>query len=263
MDRSNSRPLYLGFASQKGGVGKSTLAEVLASILYYEKDIPLVVVDCDGTQESFFKLRERDRDLIGTSPDIGKALHERLAQYGKKSYQIIRSKLEQAISNTEQYLSKAPIAPQLVIFDFPGHVATSAMMELSIMMDYIISPIEADPQSLASSFAYAKTIQELGVGFAESQIQDLFLLWNKVNRSASTMVIELFSQHAQEQGLKILDARIYHSVRFSRELAQGGVKGVFRCSYLPPATTLRPQTGVDEWVEEVIQKLGLQKGTSV
>ena len=65
------------------------------------------------------------------------------------------------------------------------------------------SDIEADPQSLASSFAYAKTIQELGVGFAESQIQDLFLLWNKVNRSASTMVIELFSQHAQEQGLKM------------------------------------------------------------
>lgn len=64
MDRSNNRPLYLGSASQKGGVGKSTLAEVLASILYYEKDIPLVVVDCDGTQESFFKLRERDRDLI-------------------------------------------------------------------------------------------------------------------------------------------------------------------------------------------------------
>ena len=38
------------------------------------------------------------------------------------------------------------------------------------MMDYIISPIEADPQSLASSFAYAKTIQELGVGFAESRV---------------------------------------------------------------------------------------------
>lgn len=74
---TNSRPLYLGFASQKGGVGKSTLAEVLASILYYEKDISLVVVDCDGTQESFFKLRERDRDLIGTSPDIGKDVYRK------------------------------------------------------------------------------------------------------------------------------------------------------------------------------------------
>ena len=45
-------PIYLGFASQKGGVGKSSLAEALASILYYEKGIPLLVVDCDGTQES-------------------------------------------------------------------------------------------------------------------------------------------------------------------------------------------------------------------
>ena len=35
MDRSNSRPLYLGFASQKGGVGKSTLAEVLALSLIH------------------------------------------------------------------------------------------------------------------------------------------------------------------------------------------------------------------------------------
>ena len=63
-------PIYLGFASQKGGVGKSSLAEVLASILYYEKGIPLTVVDCDGTQESFYKLRERERNIIDESPDI-------------------------------------------------------------------------------------------------------------------------------------------------------------------------------------------------
>ena len=154
-------------------------------------------------------------------------------------------------------------APQLIIFDFPGHALTSAMMDLSITMDYIISPIEADPQSLASSFAYAKTIRDLGVGFEGSRIQDFFLLWNKINRSASTMVIDLFSQNAREQGLPIFDARIYNSVRFSRELAQGGVKGVFRCSYLPPATTLRPQTGVDEWVREVMEKLNLKTEDSV
>ncbi len=263
MNSKTEHPIYLGFASQKGGVGKSSLAEVLASILYYEKDISLVVVDCDGTQESFYKLRERDRDLINHSPDIGNALHERLARYGKKSYQIIRSNVERAISDTDRYLNRVATPPRLVIFDFPGHTATSAMMELSIMMDYIISPIEADPQSLVSSFAYAKTIQELGVGFAESRIEEIYLLWNKVNRNASTMVIDLFSHNAQEQGMKIFDTRIYHSVRFSRELAQSGVKGVFRCSYLPPAPTLRPQTGVDEWVAEVLEKLKLQGGESL
>ena len=63
-------PIYLGFASQKGGVGKSSLAETLASILYYEKGIPLLVVDCDGTQESFYKLRERERALQRSPPSL-------------------------------------------------------------------------------------------------------------------------------------------------------------------------------------------------
>ena len=259
MEKKKNNPIYLGFASQKGGVGKSSLAEVLASILYYEKNISLAVVDCDGTQESFYKLRERDRDLIESSPELG----ECLSRYGKKSYHIIRSKPERAVSDVMKYFRKMKTAPQLIIFDFPGHALTSAMMDLSITMDYIISPIEADPQSLASSFAYAKTIRDLGVGFEGSRIQDFFLLWNKINRSASTMVIDLFSQNAREQGLPIFDARIYNSVRFSRELAQGGVKGVFRCSYLPPATTLRPQTGVDEWVREVMEKLNLKTEDSV
>ena len=162
-----------------------------------------------------------------------------------------------------KYLRKMKTAPQLIIFDFPGHALTSAMMDLSITMDYIISPIEADPQSLASSFAYAKTIRDLGVGFEGSRIQDFFLLWNKINRSASTTVIDLFSQNAEEQGLPIFDTRIYNSVRFSRELAQGGVKGVFRCSYLPPAPALRPQTGVDEWVMEIMEKLNLKTENGV
>ena len=36
-------------------------------------------------------------------------------------------------------------------------------MELSLQMDYILSPIEADIQSLVSCLAYAKTITEIGV----------------------------------------------------------------------------------------------------
>ena len=43
---TKKQPVFLGFASQKGGVGKSSLAEVLASILYYEKGVSLQ----DGTE---------------------------------------------------------------------------------------------------------------------------------------------------------------------------------------------------------------------
>ena len=70
MQSSRPRPIYLGSSSQKGGVGKSTLAEILSSMLYYEEGISLFVVDCDLTQDSFFKLREREKETIGEDPAL-------------------------------------------------------------------------------------------------------------------------------------------------------------------------------------------------
>ncbi len=250
-------PIYLGFASQKGGVGKSSLAEVLASILYYEKGIPLVVVDCDGTQESFYKLRERERNIIDESPDIAEQLKAFFTKFGKRAYTIFRTKPEDALRQVKQLLKQTEEDIRLVIFDFPGHAGTEELLNLSVEMDYIISPIEADPQSLVSSFAYAQTVRDLGISLEDARIQDLLLLWNKINRSASTVVIDHYSDYAKAEDIKIFDTRIYHSVKFARELAQGGVKGVFRSSYLPPAASLRAGTGVNEWVEEVCRRFNI------
>ena len=178
-------PIYLGFASQKGGVGKSSLAEALASILYYEKGIPLLVVDCDGTQESFFKQRERERTLIEDYKELSDQLMAHFTRFGKPAYPIIRSRPGRAIGDAEVFLRKTDKTAALVIFDFPGHAGAEELLELSIGMDYIITPIEADPQSLVSGFAYAQTIRDLGVSFGDARIRDLLLLWNKINRSAN------------------------------------------------------------------------------
>jgi len=144
-------PIYLGFASQKGGVGKSSLAETLASILYYEKGIPLLVVDCDGTQESFYKLRERERALIEDSKELSDQMKAHFTRFGKPAYPIIHSRPGRAIGDAEAFLRKTDKTAALVIFDFPGHAGAEELLELSIGMDYIITPIEADPQSLGLS----------------------------------------------------------------------------------------------------------------
>ena len=106
MQNTPESPIYLGFASQKGGVGKSSLAEALASILYYEKGIPLLVVDCDGTQESFFKLRERERTLIEDSKELSDQLMAHFTRFGKPAYPIIRSRPGRAIGDAEAFLRK-------------------------------------------------------------------------------------------------------------------------------------------------------------
>ena len=228
----NEKPTFIGFASQKGGVGKSSLAEVLASILYYEKGYSILVVDCDGTQESFYKLRERE--LIGNAKELSEQMTVYFQRFGKQAYPIIRKNTKDALEEVQKYIHSNGWKGDIVLFDFPGHADTVEMLELSLDMDYILSPIESDPQSLVSSLAYARTIQELGVDVSDSRIQNLFLFWNKINRSASTMVVDHYTQYANDEGLTLLDSRIYYSVRFSRELAQGGMKSVFRSSYLPP-----------------------------
>ena len=253
-----AQPTFLGFASQKGGVGKSSLAEVLASVLYYEKGVNLLVVDCDSTQASFYKLRQRERIYIEDHPDIAKQMAQFFTEFGKPAYPIVRSTPKEAIEEAKRYMASSPQAVDLVIFDFPGHAGTEDLLQLSIEMDYIISPIEADTQSLVSAFAYAQTIRDLGIGFEEARIKDLFLLWNKINRSAGTAIIDLYTRYAQEELINLFEARIYHSVKLYRELGQGGVKSVFRSSYLPPASAYRPAIGIDVWVEEVIEKLHLK-----
>lgn len=252
--QSTKQPVFLGFASQKGGVGKSSLAEVLASILYYEKGASLLVVDCDGTQESFFKLRQRERRMIENDEELSRQMTQFFTKFGKLAYPIIRSTPKDAIKDVKEYVSSHDTEISLAIFDFPGHAGTEDLLQLSIDMDYIITPIEADPQSLVSSFAYAKAVRDLGIGLSDAHIKDLLLLWNKINRSASTIVMDYYTQYAKEQEINLFDAHVYHSVRFSRELGQGGVKGVFRSTYLPPSLSLRLPTGIDLWVEEVMEK---------
>ena len=52
-------PLCIAFASQKGGVGKSTLTVLAASWLHYLHGIRVAVVDCDYPQHSILKLNLR------------------------------------------------------------------------------------------------------------------------------------------------------------------------------------------------------------
>ena len=67
-------PLCIAFASQKGGVGKSTLTVLAASWLHYLHGIRVAVVDCDYPQHSILKLSNRVGAGDGASPSYPDAL---------------------------------------------------------------------------------------------------------------------------------------------------------------------------------------------
>ena len=213
MQSSRPRPLYLGFSSQKGGVGKSTLAEILSSMLYYEEGISLFVVDCDLTQDSFFKLREREKGTIGEDPALTAYMQTYFHQLQRRSYRIIKARPEEAVARAEALAMQYPEEGyQLVVFDFPGHAGTRELLELSLEMDYILSPLEPDIQSLVACLSYAKSIQDLGVSMQTARIKDIWLLWNKVDRRVRAeggermvFVLEQFTLSEDKQ----LEVRLY------------------------------------------------------
>lgn len=255
MENKEQRPLFLGFSSQKGGVGKSTLAEIISSILYYEQGINLFVMDCDLSQDSFYKLREREKSIVQESEELSKSMQEYFHHLGKKAYRIYKSAPKEAVRTARSKIDGISNEKyQLVIFDFPGHAGTTELMELSLQMDYILSPIEADIQSLVSCLAYAKTITEIGVSMSDSRIKDIILFWNKVDRRVRNIIID-------EYELTLLPGYVYATHRFSHELSTYGLRGVFRSTYQPPARGLRTGTGLDELVNEIIQRLKLKTKT--
>lgn len=212
-------------------------------------------MDCDLSQDSFYKLREREKSIVQESEELSKSMQEYFHHLGKKAYRIYKSAPKEAVRTARSKIDGISNEKyQLVIFDFPGHAGTTELMELSLQMDYILSPIEADIQSLVSCLAYAKTITEIGVSMSDSRIKDIILFWNKVDRRVRNIIID-------EYELTLLPGYVYATHRFSHELSTYGLRGVFRSTYQPPARGLRMGTGLDELVNEIIQRLNLKTKT--
>lgn len=260
MKQTQTSPIFLGFSSQKGGVGKSTLAEILSSLLYYEKGLNLFVVDCDRSQDSFYKLRQREKNAIESSPDISKQLQTYFSSLGRIAYRVLKADPENAVAGANEHIRKnSEEKYDLVVFDFPGHAGTCELLQLSLDMDYILSPIEADVQSMVSCLSYARTVQDMGISMDNTRIKDIMLLWNKVDRRVKSKLLDYYSEYLEQEGFTLLPCRIYAAHRFSHELEQYGVRGAFRSTYLAPAKTLRSGTGLDELLEELLMNIRLKR----
>ena len=80
-------------------------------------------------------------------------------QLQRRSYRIIKARPEEAVARAEALAMEYPEEGyQLVVFDFPGHAGTRELLELSLEMDYIFSPLEPNIQSMVACLSYAKSI---------------------------------------------------------------------------------------------------------
>lgn len=254
----NKRPLYVALASQKGGVGKSTIVTLLASIYFYDEDkkVKVLVVDCDDKQNSVLFLRQRENSTLKSD----KALFDQVCRYialnGK--YEILKATVATAFSSVDTYLKVSGVLPDLVLFDMPGKYPDSAEAEILLNMDYILSPIEPDRQSLASSLSYAYTLKTVRESSPHARLKEILLFWNKVKKLPQTAnIMAFYNKQIERYSLSCLTTVLEDSSIYSRELSSD-VGGSFRTTCISPAHHLRRRLHIVDLANEIANKIHLK-----
>lgn len=249
---TTKKTLKISFSTQKGGVGKSTMTTLLASVLHYRLGFNVLVMDCDFPQHSLTHMRERDKKSIMDNEYHKKVAMKQFQTINKKAYPIIKSKAENALEQALDYVNHSTIVPDIIFFDLPGTANTKGVLTTLKTMDFIFSPITADRLVVESTLGFSKAFLGLPQIDNMNRDQQLWLFWNQVDGREKSGLYEGYQSVIRELNLPIMQTKIMDSKRFRKE-TDDTIGYVFRSSLLPADLQLMKITKMDLFVEEFLK----------
>lgn len=245
-----SDPIYVAFATQKGGVGKSTLTTLVASYLHYVEGVEVAAIDCDSSQHSLNVYREHDLTVTSENLALKKAMHKFYTQFQKPAYNILLTSPQEALDVADTYLSEGN-EPKVIFFDITGTINNSAIVELIANMDYIFVPITTDTGEMASSINFANNVLNKMMTAEVTKIKELHLVWNKINSRDKTRLCEIVDCYLAKFGLSSLDTVLSKSNKFEKDGMESGSSAIFRSTMMPPDKRLLRGSNLPELVSEI------------
>lgn len=245
-----SDTIYVAFATQKGGAGKSTLTTLVASCLYYNEGLEVAVVDCDSTQHSLNIYRQHDLMVTQENPNLKRLMYNFYTKFGKKPYSILLTSPSDAVSVVEKY-SEENTPPDIVFFDITGTINDRNLVLLIAQMDYIFVPITTETGEMASSISFANNVLNRLVTTGATSIKEIHLVWNKINSREKSRLCDIIDGYISKFGLSSLETVLVKSNKFEKDGRASGGGGVFRSTLLPPDKRLMKGTNLDELIKEI------------
>ncbi|CAN1534674.1 Soj ATPases involved in chromosome partitioning [Flavobacteriaceae bacterium] len=253
---TRKKTLKISFSTQKGGVGKSTMTTLTASVLHYRLGFNVLVMDCDFPQHSLTNMRERDKKTVMQSDYHKKAAMKQFQTINKKAYPIIKCKAENALERALEYMSQLAVEPDVIFFDLPGTANTKGVLTTLRAMDFIFSPITADRLVVESTLSFTKAFLGLPQTEEGNKEQAMWLFWNQVDGREKTGLYEAYQSVIKELNLPIMKTRIMDSKRFRKETDDTN-NYVFRSSLMAAELQLMKATKMDLFIEEFLKIIRL------
>ena len=146
------KKVYIAFANQKGGCGKSTLCALFANYLT-ERGKVVFVADFD-TQRTLASVRELDI----------KTYQGQSIPYAIKAYELAPSNLKTKEDNEEyikEKLGEMAEYADVIILDTPGNLKEFNLINIFCNVDYLITPFSYDRNTWMSMLRYRVAIKVL------------------------------------------------------------------------------------------------------
>lgn len=245
-----SDTIYVAFATQKGGAGKSTLTALVASYLRYVEGVEVAVIDCDNTQHSMNVYREHDLLVTNENPRLKRIMHKFYLTHKIKPYQILMTSPGDAVKVAEDFV-KAGNNPKVVFFDITGTINNRDIVNLIAKMHYIFVPITTETGEMASSISFANNVHNRMITTGQSSIREMRLVWNKVNSRDKPRLCEIIDNYMEKLGLSSLDTVLVKSSKFEKDGMETGNGAIFRSTMLPPDKRLLKGSNLEELVKEI------------
>lgn len=247
-------PLFIAFSTQKGGVGKSAMTVLTASILHYRLGYNVAVFDCDYPQWSIGKLRERDAKASLENDRFKRMAYEQFTTLNKKAYPISTCRAEEAIEVAEGFLKETPIEYDFVFFDMPGTVNSAGILQTLSRMNFIFSPIIADRLVLESTLPFMNALTDILKKSGNTHVKGMYLFWNMVDMREKSELYTNYEKIIRQLSLQLMTAYIPDTKRFRKELAtEVENRPVFRSSVFPADNRLSKSSRLDDFISEFLQ----------
>lgn len=244
----NKNTILTAFATQKGGIGKTTFTVITASILHYLKGYNIAIIDCDFPQHSVNTIRKRDIELIKNDTYFKTLAYNQFSRLNKNAYPVICCKPESAFETIDRVKKGGDY--DVILIDIPGTVNSSGVLNALSAVDYIFTPITADRIVLESCLSFANVITKTMIN------QKLYLFWNMVDAREKTDLFNIYNKVIGDLGLNLIYTIIPDIKRIKREISTER-KTVFRSTIFPPSRSLLKGSGIEELTAEICKITGL------
>ncbi|MFR9592730.1 MAG: ParA family protein [Rikenellaceae bacterium] len=252
IDRDMKKELYIAFATQKGGIGKTSVTVLVASYLHYVKGYNVAVIDCDYPQNSIMEIRTREENLIEHNDYFKVQAFNQIKKLGKAIYPIVDSNAVDALRDAERLIEDEVVKPDIVLFDLPGTIKSEGVLSTLSAMDYIFTPISADRLVVESSIQFVSMFNESLVTTGIAKTKGIHLFWTMVDKRERSELYETYDKIIEDMGLSTLKTLLPDSKRFRRDISEGK-KSVFRSTIFPIDSASRKGSGISELVDEICE----------